>query len=80
MNRPLCLNKEAASRVIRTDSSRMIHIHEIWSEASILVSHTHFNCKSRANKRAFKCSVLQCVASDLSVTHQFSEEETRVCK
>ncbi len=36
MNGLLFLDREAASRVIiRTDSSGMIPIHEIWSEASI---------------------------------------------
>lgn len=77
MNGPLSLNKEAVSKVMRTDSSRMIHIHEIWSEASILVSHTHFNCKLRLTKRGFKFSVLQFVASELSVTRH-SEVKRRV--
>lgn len=32
MNRPLSLNMEALSWVIRTDASGMIHIHEMWSK------------------------------------------------
>lgn len=68
MNRCLSLKNEDASHVIRTDSSTNIHIHGIWSEASFLVSQSHFTCKFLENKRDFKLSVLQCVASDLFVT------------
>ena len=68
MNRPLSPNKQAVSRLIRTDSSRMIHIHELWSEASVPCIPHSFQLQIRPDKRGFKFCVPQCGASDMSAS------------
>lgn len=70
MKRPLSPNKQAVSRLIRTDSSRMIHIHELWSEASVPRIPHSFQLQIRTDKRGFKFCSPQCGASDLSASRR----------
>lgn len=74
MNRLLSLHKAAVSQVIRTEPSRMIHIHEIWSEASLLLSHTNFTCKLRLTTKEVSDFSLLRQLRPVSDPLQFAEE------